>query len=70
MALRFSVLGLLIVVNQHDGGASIPGGILELARCGNLDSSMPCIRSVAIKFTADFQLEEGPADEISSGANC
>ena len=30
MAMGFSVLGFLIVVNQHDGGASIPGifGIL------------------------------------------
>ena len=28
MAMGFSVLGFLIVVNQHEGGASIPGGIL------------------------------------------
>jgi hypothetical protein len=30
MATGFSVLGLLIVVNQHDGGASIPGGIFGI----------------------------------------
>ena len=30
MAMSFSVLGLLIVVNQHDGGASIPGGIFGI----------------------------------------
>jgi hypothetical protein len=30
MAMGFSVLGLLIVVNQHDGGASTPGGIFGI----------------------------------------
>ena len=30
MAMGFSVLGFLIVVNQHDGGASIPGGIFGI----------------------------------------
>jgi hypothetical protein len=30
MAMGFSVLGFLIVVNQHDGGASITGGILGI----------------------------------------
>ena len=30
MATSFSVLGFLIVVNQHDGGASIPGGIFGI----------------------------------------
>ena len=30
MAMGFSALGLMIVVNQHDGGASIAGGILGI----------------------------------------
>jgi hypothetical protein len=30
MAMGFSVLGFLIVVNQHDCGASIPGGIFGI----------------------------------------
>jgi hypothetical protein len=50
MALGFSALGFMIVVNQHDGGASIAGGILgillgatflmaaclHLTRCGQI----------------------------------
>ena len=63
MAMSFSVLGLMIVVNQHDGGASIPGGILGIllgvtfliAACLHLKS-----------FQGGFQLEEVPADEIVS----
>ena len=30
MAVRFFVLGFLIVVNEHDGSASITGGILGI----------------------------------------
>jgi hypothetical protein len=30
LALGFSVLGLLIVAKEHDGGASITGGILGI----------------------------------------
>jgi hypothetical protein len=30
MALGFAVLGLLIVAKEHDGGASITGGILGI----------------------------------------
>ena len=66
MATSFSVLGLLIVVNQHDGGASIPGGIfgillgatfliaacLHLTRCGQIQRG--------------FQLEGVPAAAIVS----
>ena len=50
MAMGFSVLGFMIVVNQHDGSASITGGILgillgtafliaaclHLTRCGQI----------------------------------
>jgi hypothetical protein len=65
-ALGFSVLGLLIVVNQHDGDASILGGIfgillgaafliaacLHLKHCGQIQGV--------------FQLEEIPAVETVS----
>jgi hypothetical protein len=55
MAMGFSVLGLMIVVKQQDGGASIPGGILGIllgaafliAACLNLK-----------RFQGGFQLEE------------
>jgi hypothetical protein len=30
MAMGFSALGFMIVVNQHDGGASMAGGILGI----------------------------------------
>lgn len=66
MAMGFSVLGFMIVVNQHDGGASIPGGILgilvgatfliaaclHLTRCGQIQGG--------------FRLEGIPAAEIVS----
>ena len=35
MAVGFSVLGFLIVGNQHDGGASITGGILGILLAGS-----------------------------------
>jgi hypothetical protein len=58
-------MGFMIVVNQHDGGASIAGGILgillgatfliaaclHLTRCGQIQGK--------------FRLEENPAVEIA-----
>jgi hypothetical protein len=66
MALGFFVLGSMIVVSQHDGGASIAGGILgillgatflmaaclHLTRCGQIQGG--------------FRLEGIPAIEIAS----
>jgi hypothetical protein len=66
MAMGFSVLGFMIIVNQHDGGASITGGILgilvgatfliaaclHLTRCGQIQGG--------------FRLEGIPAAEIVS----
>ena len=66
LALGFSVLGLLIVVKEHDGGASIIGGILgillgaafliaaclHLRRCGQIQGG--------------FRIEEVSAAEIAS----
>ncbi len=63
MAMSFSVLGLMIVVNQHDGGASIPGGILGIL----LGATFLIAACLHLKsFQGGFQLEEVPADEIVS----
>ena len=61
MAMSFSVLGLMIVVNQHDGGASIPGGIIGIL----LGATFLIAACLHLKrFQGGFQLEEVPADEI------
>ena len=60
MAMSFSVLGLMIVVNQHDGGASIPGGILRIL-LGVTFLIAACLHSKS--FQGGFQLEKVPADE-------
>ena len=66
LALGFSVLGLLIIAKEHDGGASITGGILgillgatfliaaclHLTRCGQIQGG--------------FRLEGIPTVEIAS----
>ena len=62
-AMGFSVLGLLIVVNQHDGGASIPGGIFGIL-LGTTFLIAACLHLK--RFQGGFQLEEVPADEIVS----
>ena len=63
MAMSFSVLGLMIVVNQHDGGASIPGGIFGIL----LGATFLIAACLHLKrFQGGFQLEEVPADEIVS----
>ena len=63
MATSFSVLGFLIVLNQHDGGASIPGGIFGIL----LGAAFLIAACLHLKrFQSGFQLEEVPADEIVS----
>ena len=64
MAMGFSVLGLLIVVKQHDGGASIPGGIFGIL----LGATFLIAAWLHLKrqLQGGFQLEEVPADEIVS----
>jgi hypothetical protein len=66
MAIGFSALGFIIVVNQHDGDASIPSGIFGIllgatfliAACLHLTRSG--------QHQGGFQLEEVPAVEIVS----
>ena len=55
MAMGFSVLGFMIVVNQHDGSASITGGILGILLGAAFLIAASCIGSVAVKFRADFR---------------
>jgi hypothetical protein len=65
MAMGFSVLGFLIVVNQHDGGASIPGGIFGIL-LGAAFLIAACLHLKRSDHLQGFQLEEVPADEIVS----
>ena len=64
MAMGFSVLGFLIVVNQHDGGASIPGGIFGIV-LGAAFLIAACLH-LKRQIQGGFQLEEVPAAEIVS----
>ena len=64
MAMGFSVLGLLIVVNQHDGGASIPGGIFGIL-LGATFLIAACLH-LKRQLQGGFQVEEVSAAEIVS----
>ena len=66
LALGFSALGLLIVAREHDGGASITGGILGiLVSLAFLIAA--CLHwKYGDQIQGRFQLEEGPAAEIIS----
>jgi hypothetical protein len=65
-AMGFSVLGLLIVVNQHDGGASIPGGIFGIL-LGAAFLIAACLHlKHCDQIQGGFRLEEIPAVEIVS----
>ncbi len=62
MAMGFSVLGFLIVVNQHDGGASIPGGIFGIL----LGAAFLIAAWLHLKrqIQGGFRLEEIPAEIV------
>jgi len=64
MAMGFSVLGLMIVMKQHDGGASIPGGILGIL-LGAAFLIAACLHWKRSDLQGGFQLEI-PAAEIVS----
>jgi hypothetical protein len=64
MAVGFSVLGFLIVVNQHDGGASITGGILGIL-LGAAFLIAACLQwKCGDQIQGGFRAEEVPAAEI------
>jgi hypothetical protein len=66
LALGFSVLGLLIVVKEHDGGASITGGILGILQ-GAAFLIAACLHwKCCDQIQSGFQVEEVPAGEILS----
>ena len=66
LALGFSVLGLLIVAKEHDGGASITGGILGIL-LGTAFLIAACLHwKCGDRMQGGFQVEEVPAAEIVS----
>jgi hypothetical protein len=66
LALGFSVLGLLIIAKEHDGGASITGGILSIL-LGAAFLIVACLHwKCGDQIDGGFQVEEVPAAEIVS----
>jgi hypothetical protein len=66
LALGFSALGLLIVAREHDGGASITGGILGIF-LGAAFLIATCLHwKRCDRIQGGFQVEEVPAGEIGS----
>ena len=66
MAMGFSVLGFLIVVNQHDDGASITGGIFGIL-LGAAFLIAACLHwKCGDQIQGGFRVEEVPAAEIVS----
>jgi hypothetical protein len=66
LALGFSVLGLLIVAKEHDGGQSITGGILGIL-LGVAFRIAACLHwKRCDQIQGRFQVEEVPAAEIVS----
>ena len=66
LALGFSVLGLLIVAKEHDGGASITGGILGIL-LGAAFLIAACLHwKCGGQIQRGFQLEGVPAAAIVS----
>ena len=67
LALGFSVLGLLIIAKDHDGGASITGGILGIL-VGVTFLIASCLHwKYGDQIRGGFRAEEVPAAEIVSG---
>jgi hypothetical protein len=66
LALGFSVLGLLIIAKEHEGGASITGGILGIL-LGAPFLIAACLHwKCGDQIQSGFQVEEVPAAEIVS----
>jgi peptidoglycan/LPS O-acetylase OafA/YrhL len=66
LALGFSVLGLLIVANEHDGSTSIIGGIIGIL-LGAAFLIAACLHwKCGNKIQDGFRIEEVPAAEIVS----
>jgi hypothetical protein len=66
LALGFSVLGLLIVAKEHDGGVTITGGILGIL-LGAAFLIAVCLHWKSCdQIQSGFQVEKVPAAEIVS----
>ena len=65
MAMGFSALGFMIVVNQHDGGASMAGGILGIL-LGATFLMAACLHLTRSGQEGGFRLEGLPTVEIAS----
>jgi len=66
LALGFSALGLLIVTKEHDGGASITGGILGIL-LGAAFLIAACLHwKCGDQIQGGFRVEQVPAAEIVS----
>ena len=66
LALGFFGLGLLIIAKDHDGGASITGGILGTL-LGAAFLIAACLHwKCGDQIQGGFQVEEVPAGEIGS----
>ena len=66
LALGFSVLGLLIIAKEHDGGTSITGGILGILLGLAFLIAAWLHWKYCDQIQGRFQLEEVPAAEIIS----
>jgi hypothetical protein len=66
MAMGFSVLGFLIVVNQRDGGASIPGGIfgILLGAAFLIAACLAACLHLKRQIQGGFRIEEIPAEIV------
>jgi peptidoglycan/LPS O-acetylase OafA/YrhL len=66
LALGFSILGLLIVAKEHDGGVSITGGILGIL-LGAAFLIAACLHwKCGDQNQGGFRVEEDPVAEIVS----
>ena len=66
LALGFSALGLLIVAKEHDGGASITGGILGILLGAAFLIATRLHWKCRDRIQGRFQLEEVPATAVVS----
>jgi hypothetical protein len=66
LALGFSVLGLLIIAKEHDGGASITGGILGILLGAAFLIAACLYWKRGDQIQGGFQVVEVPAAEIVS----
>ena len=65
LALGFSALGLLIVANKHNGGASMTGGIISILLGAAFLITAFLHWKLCDQIQGGFQVEEVPAEPRS-----